>query len=109
MAKTDKFLRANLVRFDHFAPMDVDPAWSLVAGANSILPVIVIGETAARPPNYWWFESTQGFNDIGAETIHVGDGRILSDPDAIIDAATKVLGKMTVDIRIDSSKGICWV
>ena len=98
-----------MVRFYHFAPMDVDPARSLVALANSILPVIVIRKTATRPPNDRWFQPAQGFNDIGAEAINVWDWRILTDPDAVIDAATEVLGKMTVDIGIDGSDGISWV
>jgi hypothetical protein len=43
------------------------------------------------------------------EAIHVWDKRILTDPDAIVDAATEVLGKMTVDIGVDGSNGISWV
>ena len=53
-----------------------------------------------------WFQPAQGFDDIRAEAVYVGDGRILADPDAVIDAATEVLGEMTVDIGIDGGECI---
>ena len=74
-AEADKFLGADVVGFDHFAPVDVDPAGSLVARADAILPVIVIGEAAARPADDRWFHPAQGLDDVGAEAVDVGDGR----------------------------------
>lgn len=39
--------------------------------------------------------------DNGAKASHVGEGRILADPDAVRNAAVEVLGEMAADIRAD--------
>jgi len=54
--------------------MDVDPAGSLVARANAILPVIIIGETTSWPAYDGWSQPAQGLNNIGAEAAYVGYG-----------------------------------
>jgi hypothetical protein len=95
-----------MICLDHFSPMDIDPAGSPVARADPILPMIIVGEAAAWPAEHWWFQPAQGFDDIRAEAAYVGEGRIFTDPDAVIDAATEVLDEMTVDIRIDGGECI---
>ncbi len=47
------------------------------------------------------FHPAQGFDDIRAEAINIGDGRVLTDPDAVINAAAKVFGEVTVDVGVD--------
>jgi len=54
--------------------MDVDPAGSLIARANAILPVIIIGETTSWPADDGWTQLAQGFDNIGAEAAYIGYG-----------------------------------
>ena len=42
-------------------------------------------------------------NEIFPNAADIGDFRILSNPDAIVDAAAEVFREMSVDIRRDSS------
>src|SRR5512146_1421428 len=100
-AEANKFLGTYPIGFDHLPPVNVDPAGALVVRAYTILPMIIVGKATARPTNDGWFHPAQGLDDISAKTSHVGDGRILADPDAVINAAAEVLGEMTVDIRVD--------
>ena len=104
--EADKFLSANMIVLDHFAPVDIDPARALVTRANAILPVIIVSEAAARPANDRRFQAAQSLYDICAEATHIRDGRILTDPDAIINAPTEVLGKVPIDIGVDCGDGI---
>lgn len=105
-AEADKFLGAHVVGFDDFAPVDVDAARALGARADAVLPVVIIGEAAAGPADDGGFDAAQGFDDVAAEAAGIGDGRILADPDAVVDAAAEVLGKMPVDVGVDGGDGV---
>jgi hypothetical protein len=78
--------------------MGIDHTWTVFIGADSILPMILIGKTAAWPTQDGEVELAQGFDDIGSDPTFVGDAGFSSDPEPVIDATPQVLGKVPIDM-----------
>jgi hypothetical protein len=83
--------------------MGVDHFLAGFPRANAVPPMVLIGEAAARPAKQGDFNRAQSLDDVIAHTACVGDIRILPDPDAAVDAAPQMLGKMPVYIAVDLS------
>jgi hypothetical protein len=63
--------------------------------------MIFVGKTAARPAQYWKLYFFECFNYIGAYASHVWDRGVLSDINAVVNASSQVLGKVSVQLGID--------
>ena len=74
-------------------------------GPMPSLPVVLVGEAAARPAEDGDVELLQRRDDVVADAARVGDRRVLADPDALVDAAAEVLGEVAVDVPVDDRPG----
>src|SRR5205823_3251499 len=85
----------------HAAPVGVDHAGALGAWPNAIAPVVFVGEAAARPAQHGHVDPAERLHHVVADAARVGNRRLLPDPDALVDTATQVLGKVPVHILVD--------
>ena len=76
------------------------------AGADSVAPVVLVGEAAARPADVRHLERLQRGDDVVADAAGVGDGRVGADPDAFVDAVAEVFGELAEDIAVDLRAGL---
>ena len=100
-AEREKFVCAKRIVLHCAAPEYVFDFGTLVGGANAVSPVVGVGKTAAWPSEYGDLEVFQCVEYVGAVAVGVGDVAVLANPDAVIDAASEVLGKLTVDFGRD--------
>ena len=91
-------VRTEAVVLGDTAPERVDHHRSISAWANAILPMVVIGETAARPAQVRNLNATQRRADVVAQMPLAAAGLA---PEAVIDAAAEMLREMTVDVAAD--------
>jgi hypothetical protein len=63
--------------------------------------VVVVGEAAAGPTQVGDLQRLERLDDIEPDTALVGDGRVLPDPEAAVDAAAQVLGEVAVQVSAD--------
>ena len=68
--------------------------------------MILVGKAAAGPAHDDVSELLDVFDKLGANAVDVGDLRIRPDPDPVVDDATDVLGKLTVDGGLDGGDGL---
>ena len=94
-------MRAKGVRV-HAAPTRVRTSRSLVAWANAIEPVILVGETAAGPTQDGDTQFLQRREHIVTDAARIRDGRAFSDPDSFVNQTPKVFGKLSIDVAIDN-------
>ena len=95
----EELVGAEAVGFDG-APGHFEAGRALVAGADAVRPVVVGGEVAAGPAEQGDVELADGFEDVLAEAVGIGEGRLLFE-DAAIDAAAEVLDEVAVELGID--------
>src|SRR5262249_61370485 len=69
-------------------------------GANTITPMITVGETATRPAQIRSPDSLHVFNELLANPLHVRNLGIASHPNAVIDHAAELLDEMPVQVRV---------
>jgi hypothetical protein len=100
-AQVQKLVRAEGVLIDHTPPVHVDSLGPLFARADAIAPVVVVGKAAARPAEVGDVQFFKRGDDVGADTLGIGGRRIFADPQAVVDAAAQMLGKMAVDMPAD--------
>ncbi len=105
-AEIEELVGAEAVVLHDPAPMDVDAPGPLLRRAHPILPVVLIGEAAARPAQVGSLDLAEGSNDVVANAARVRDGGLGSDPQAVIDAAAEVLGKVPVEVPADHGAGL---
>src|SRR5581483_5462529 len=84
---------------------EVSAARPLAPRTYAVAPVVAIGETAAGPANDGRFQTFQIIDQGFTNPAGVGDLRILSHPNAPINAAAEMLRKVPIDIRRDGSNG----
>src|SRR5690606_6240897 len=96
-----ELMRAERIRLGLIAPRAIHGARTLIARTDAVAPMIELGKTTARPTHEWHTNLAQRRNDITADPAHVGDRRVLADPDAFVDAAPEMLDEVAVDVRID--------
>jgi hypothetical protein len=96
-----EFMRAEGVGLDDASPVGIQGRRPLVARPDAVAPVIFVGEAAARPAHVGNLDGLQRGDHVVADAAGVGDLRFRAHPDAFINAATEVLGKLAEDIAVD--------
>ena len=84
--------------------MGIDHLFTGVLGSDAVLPVILISKTSTGPAQKRHLQRLQRRDHIGAHTVFIGNRGILAYKNTLIDAAAKMLGKMTVDLRGDMTQ-----
>src|SRR5262249_42193450 len=105
-AQIHELMRPKMIVFGHFAPMSIDHRGSEFSRADPIAPVIFVGKTAARPAQHRDFDSFKSGDYIVADSAGVGNGTVLPDPNALINAVSEVFGKLPIDITTDRVFGL---
>ncbi|EEF21909.1 conserved hypothetical protein, partial [Ricinus communis] len=63
--------------------------------------MVFVGEAAAGPAHVRHLDRFQRRHHVVADAARVGDGRIAADPDAAVDAVSKVFGELAEDVAVD--------
>ena len=94
-------MRAEAVVLHNAAPVGIDHLLAAFFRTDAVFPVILIREASARPAQNRNPDLFQGFNNVAAHAVHIRYIGVLSHIDALIDAASEMFRKMTVDLLID--------
>ena len=103
LAEVEELVGAEGVGIDDLAPVHVERVGTVGAGADAVAPVVVVGIAAAGPAEVRDVDRAEGLDDVGPHAAGVGDVRLFADPDAVVDAAAEVLGKLAVEIAADDA------
>ena len=95
----EELVSAEAVGFDG-APRHFEARRALVARAYAVAPVVVGGEVAARPAEERDIQFADGLQDVLAEAVGIGEGRLLLENPAV-DAAAEMLDEVAVEQGID--------
>src|SRR5262249_1308536 len=68
---------------------------------DAVPPVVLVGETAARPPQHGDVQVLERGDDVVAHAARVRDRGLLPDPDAVVNQAPEMLGEVAVDVAVD--------
>ena len=98
LAEIQELVGAERIVFEGAAPVGIDHPRTGFPRSDSILPMVFVCEAAARPPQHGDAECPECFQHIQPVSVDVGDGRSGTDPDAVVDAAPEMLGKLTVNL-----------
>ena len=93
---------AEAVILDHTAPVGIDHLFALLLWPDSVHPVILVCKAAAWPAKDRNLDLSECIYDILSHAIDIGNVRVFTDIDSLVDAATQMLRKMSVDFLIDS-------
>jgi hypothetical protein len=77
-----------------------------VDGAETVMPVVGVGETAAGPAQDGRLHGTHHVDERSTDTALVGDLRLLADPYAVVDHPAQLFDEVGVDLRGDSADGL---
>src|SRR5205823_497080 len=72
-AEGEKFMRAERIGLDRFAPMNVDGARTVGGRADAVLPVVVIGEASPGPAQNRRMKALERVEHVRATAGDVGD------------------------------------
>src|SRR5699024_7639875 len=89
---------AEGVVLDDVAPVGVDHAGTVLAGADAVPPVVVVGEAASGPAQVGDAQGAQRLDHVVADAAGVGDLGVLAHVEAAVDAAPQVLGEVAVEV-----------
>ena len=106
LAQVEEFVRAEMVVLHHATPVGVVDRRTLLARADAVAPVILVGEAPARPAQLRHGERLQRGKHVVAVAPRVGNGRIHANPDALVDTAAEMLGELAVDGLVDDRAGL---
>ena len=70
---------------------------------DTILPMVGISETSARPADDRRRDFLQRVQHVFSESLDIGDRAVFADPDAVINTAAKMFDKLTVQLSRDDS------
>ena len=98
LAEIQELVGAERIVFEGAAPVGIDHPRTAFPRPDSVLPVVFVGEAAARPAQHGDTECPECFQHIQPVSVDVRDGRSGTDPDAVVDAAPEMLGKLTVNL-----------
>ena len=101
LAEVEELVRPEAVVLHHAAPVDVDAPGPLLRGADPVLPVVLIGEAAARPAQVRDLDLAEGLDDVLANAARVRDPGSGADPQPVVDAAAQMFGEVPVDVAAD--------
>src|ERR1019366_10079003 len=96
-----QLVRAKGVRFGHAAPVGIDPYDSLVERAETLAPVVLVGEAAAGPTDVRHLERLQRADNVVADAARIRDCGIRTDPDPLVNAVAEVFGELAEDVAVD--------
>src|SRR5690625_3842260 len=96
---------AEGVVLDDVAPVGVDHAGTVLAGADAVPPVVVVGEAASGPAQVGDAQGAQRLDHVVADAAGVGDLGVLAHVEAAVDAAPQVLGEVAVEVAADGGAG----
>ncbi len=96
-----EFVGAEVVVLDDAAPVGVDHRGALLARADAVLPVVLVGEAPARPAQHGCLDPPKRRDHVVADATGVRDRRLGPHPDAFVDAPAEVLGEVAVDVAVD--------
>src|SRR5205823_2709903 len=91
-------VRPEAVVFGDVAPHGVDDRGTLLGRADPVLPVVAIGEAAARPADVRDLDLAQRRDHVVTQAPAAGTAL---GPEAVVDAAPQVLGELAVDVAAD--------
>ena len=89
-------MRAEGIVFHSAAPVVVHHHGPFLPGADSVHPVVFVGEAAAGPAEHGYLELSEGLQDVCAVSVNIWDIALRTHPDALVDASAKVLGELAV-------------
>ena len=98
-AQLHEFMGSEAIVLHNTAPMGIDHFLSSLLRTDSVLPVILIRKTAARPAQHRHLQLLQCLHHVCSHAIDIGNIRVFSDVNPLIDAASQMLGKMSVNFR----------
>ena len=105
-AEVQELVRTEGVVLDGAAPVVVLHFGTLRIRADSIAPVVFVGEASAWPAQHGNLQVLQRFQYVVAIALRVGDWRILAYPQTSINTCAEVFGKLSVDFLVDCLRGI---
>ena len=79
-------------------PHRIDDGGALLRRADPVLPVVAIGEAAARPADVRDLDLAEGRDDVVAQVPAAGPAL---RPEAVVDVAPQVLGELAVEVAAD--------
>jgi hypothetical protein len=94
-------VRAEVVVLGHAAPVGVDHGGAVLARADAVLPVVLVGEAAPRPTEHRDLDLAQGLDHIVADASRVGDRAVRPDPVPAVDAMAQVFREVPIYVPID--------
>ncbi len=92
---------AEGIVFHGSSPVAVDHARTILFRTDAVHPVIFIGEAAARPAKNRNVQLLQGIYNIRTHTVYVGNRGVLPYKNTLINAASQMLGKVTINFLVD--------
>ena len=102
----EELVRADRVRLGHAAPMGVDLDRTLVLRADTLAPIIFVGEAPARPADHRHLQVAERRDHVVAEAVGVRDLGVLADPQPLVDAVAQMLGELGEDAAIIDRAGL---
>src|SRR5258708_3015161 len=96
-AKLQEFMRTETIIFCDHTPGRIDGPFTLLPGADSILPMVLIGITSSRPAQYGHFYLFQ--------RIYYVHPYFISRPESVIDTSPQVFREMAIYIAADHRSG----
>ena len=99
-----ELVRAKGVRLDHAAPVRVH--LRLTIAPDAFPPVVVVGEAATGPPHVRNPQHLESGDDVIANAARVGDGRVGTDPYALVDALAEVFRELAEEVAVDLRTGL---
>jgi hypothetical protein len=81
-------------------PEEVPSPRTLLTGTDTVLPVIVGGETATRPPQHRYFESSEEGNHVFAEAVFIRMSYpVVNTPPEVFGEVSMHFGRDSIDVR----------
>ena len=99
VAQPHELVGAKAVVLDHAAPVGVDHALAVCLRADAVLPVVLVGKAAARPAQVGNVQLLECLDYGLVVAMDVGNGGLFSHPETAINAPSKVLREVPVDVR----------
>ena len=104
-AELEKLVGTEGVVLHHPSPVGVDHPLAALQGPDTVLPVVLVGEAPAGPPEHRHPDLLQSLHHVAAHAVDVGDAAVRLYKNTLVDAPAQVLGEVSVNLRGDAAKG----
>ena len=101
IAQLHKLMCAKAVVFYGAAPAGIYHTAAVLLGTDTVPPVVFVGKAAARPAENRQMQRPEGFHNVLAHSFYIRNIRIFSHIDAIVNTASQMLRKLSIDFRSD--------